>query len=127
MRTSWLALVLAFGLVACSQGSSDHAEPAANTQETPAVETPAVETPAVETASVTFSGTLGCGHCDHQIGSGCSAAVKTADGTVYILDGVGAGQEAFDKRFDHGSIEVTGTVEVRDGVNFVTVASSQML
>lgn len=71
---------------------------------------------------VTLTGTVGCGHCTYQIGNSCSTAMRTSDGIVWILDGIGAGNELFENRFDAGEITMAGTVSYVDGVAHLTPA-----
>lgn len=132
--TTCCALLVAVTLTACGGGGGGSAEqpaPAAQVEtpaETPApAETVADTTAAAQTASITFEGTLGCGHCDHQIGTSCSAAVQTADGKVYILQEMAAGSEPFDQRFGHKPIRVTGSVVETDGIAYVKVDSYEIL
>ena len=115
------ALTLLLALAACSSPGSDN-----QANETAATEQPKAEN-VVEAAAVSFSGTLGCGHCTHHIGDSCSAAVEASDGTVYILEGIAAGTDLFDKRFDGGKVKVEGKVATRDGVHYVTVVSYEMM
>jgi hypothetical protein len=126
MRMLLIALLAIFALAACSSGGGDSA-----TQETEQAATPPAEdhdtaevaaTP-VMTGEIEIAGTLGCGHCNHGVGEGCSAAVQTADGAVYILEDVGAGDDPFEQRFDGKQITVRGTAVERDGVGYVTVAT----
>jgi len=134
MRMLLIALLAIFALAACSSGGSDSA-----TQDTEQAATEATDdhghgadgdhdhaevaaTP-VMTGEVEIAGTLGCGHCNHGVGDGCSAAVQTADGAVYILEEVGEGDDPFEQRFDGKQITVRGTAVERDGVGYVTVAT----
>lgn len=64
---------------------------------------------------VLVTGTLGCGHCTYNQGETCSAAMQTADGTVYILDGVTTDEEAFNQRFSGKEIVAVGTVVPAEG------------
>jgi hypothetical protein len=125
MRTLLIALLAIFALAACSSGGGDSAtqETATADQTTAdhATEAPAeVAAVEVKTGEVELAGTLGCGHCSHGIGDGCSAAVQTADGAIYILEEMAAGDEPFDQRFDGKQITVRGTAVERDGVGYIT-------
>jgi len=71
---------------------------------------------------VTLTGTVGCGHCTYQVGNSCSAALKTSDGIVWVLDGIGAGDELFENRFDGGEVTMAGVVHYVDGVAHLTPA-----
>ena len=77
--------------------------------------------------TMTLTGKLGCGHCTHHIGTSCSAALETADGSVYILDGMGAGTEPFDQRFDGLQMKVEGKVAENQGTKFVKVDSYEVV
>lgn len=127
MRTLLITFLAVFALAACSSGGSDsaseqatEAQDAATTQDAGEAEIAAAS---VMTGEIEIAGTLGCGHCTHGIGDGCSAAVQTADGAIYILEGQGAGDEPFEQRFDGKQITVRGTSVERDGVGYVTVAT----
>lgn len=126
MRMLTISLVALLALAACSSGSQDQAaEPAANQATeatTPTTETTDMAAPAVMTGEIEIAGTLGCGHCTHSIGESCSAAVQTADGAIYILEGVAAGDELFEDRYSGKTVTVRGTAVERDGVGYVTVA-----
>jgi hypothetical protein len=80
----------------------------------------------VQTGEIEIEGTLSCGHCNHSIGESCSAAVQTADGAIYILEGFGEGDEPFDKRYGGETIKVTGMSEERDGVGYVKVETFEL-
>jgi len=130
MKSFMIAIGLLLALGACAQQSSEQSGDTANdtaasteTHSTPAAGESQSEASA---ASLEISGNLGCGHCNHGIGESCSAAVQTADGTVYILEGMGEGSEPYDQRFSGGSITVAGTVAERDGVKYITVDSFTM-
>lgn len=115
------ALTLLLALAACSSPGSDN-----QATETAASEQPKAEN-VVEATAVSFTGTLGCGHCTHHIGDSCSAAVEAEDGTVYILEGFAAGTDLFDNRFDGGKVKVEGKLAARDGVNYVAVDNYEMM
>ncbi|RKZ11324.1 hypothetical protein DRQ53_03835 [bacterium] len=139
MRILLFSLLAVFALAACSSGGSDTAsqEPAATetAADTETTASPAGEhvgeggteatvttVASVQTGEVEIAGKLGCGHCTHSIGEGCSAAVQTADGAVYILEGLEAGDEPFEQRFGGKTITVRGSSVERDGIGYVTVA-----
>jgi ABC-type Zn uptake system ZnuABC Zn-binding protein ZnuA len=126
MKILLMGIMIVFAFAACGQQSGEQASESSATTE--AQSTPAAEEAQVDAtaATVELSGTLGCGHCTHQIGDSCSAAVQTADGTVYILEGMEAGSEPFDQRQSGSSITVAGTVEEREGVKYMTVDSYTM-
>lgn len=134
MRKLLIALLAIFALAACSSGGGDSAttqatdhSAAATDEATPATETTAeVAKAPIMTGEVELAGKLGCGHCTHGIGDGCSAAVQTADGAIYILEDMAAGAEPFDQRFDGKEIVVRGTSVDKDGVGYVTVTGFQL-
>ncbi len=74
---------------------------------------------------VTLDGTTGCGHCTFGIGSSCSAAMKTADGTVYLLEGVD-GTAVYEERQSEKPIHVVGVTKEVDGVQMVVVETWEM-
>ena len=130
----WIVPLFAVGL-GCSarqaEDAADQAAPraddAANTAEH-AVEEVAHHGPegVSEGEMITVAGTLGCAHCTHQIGTTCAAAIQTAEGVVYILDGVAADSELFEKRYDGTVVTVVGTPSEQDGAHHVAVTSYQM-
>lgn len=122
-----IAFLAVFALAACSSGGGDSATdettPAAEAESHGEAGTEAeVATANVLTGEIEIAGKLGCGHCTHGIGEGCSAAVQTADGAIYILEGMAEGAEPFDQRFDGKQITVRGNAVERDGVGYLTVA-----
>lgn len=122
----FFALALIAGCGGNSGGSDQEAaHEAANeaTQESSALVAPA----SYDGESVTLEGSLGCGHCTHQMGTSCSAALQTADGTVYILDGMTDGDAPFDKRFDGLKMKVVGPTAMNEGTHFVKVESFEEL
>jgi hypothetical protein len=128
MRMLLIAFLAVFAFAACSSGGGDsttqESTAATETESHAPAETEAeATTVAVLTGDVAISGKLGCGHCTHGIGDGCSAAVQTADGAIYILEGMAEGEAPFDQRFDGKQISVSGTSVERDGVGYITVAS----
>ena len=65
-----------------------------------------------EGTEITVAGKLGCGHCNYQASDGCSAAIQTAEGAVFILD-VAEESKWFQNRFGGAKLEVTGKVQHR--------------
>lgn len=82
----------------------------------------AVAEQAVET---TLSGKLGCGHCEFHTGKTCSAAFKSADGKICIIDN--ATKEVMDARFDGGKVKVTGKTTEKDGVVHVQASKQELV
>jgi len=125
MRKLLITLIAVFALAGCSSGGNDTASenptPADDAAATTESHAEVAATP-VMTGQVELAGTLGCGHCTHGVGDGCSAAIQTADGAIYILEEVGEGDEPFDQRLDGKTITVRGQSVERDGVGYVTVA-----
>ncbi len=136
MRKLLISLLALFALAACSSGGSDTATQdaaqtpatteAATEAATPAAETTEIAVASVKTGEIEIVGTVGCGHCTHSIGEGCSAAVQTADGAIYILEDVDEGDEPFEQRFDGKSITVRGVSVERDGIGYITVAGFEL-
>lgn len=97
----------------------DH-PPATNTPEHPSDAGDAAGSPAGATGAqaemlatgteITLNGNMGCGHCNFQIGTSCSAAMKTADGHIVIFDNVPATTEMFQKRMEGAAVTVQGVV-----------------
>lgn len=129
MSKLWIpffALVALTVSTGCGGGENSEQPTPSSRLEVPAT-TPAETGTAAQTASMTVEGQLGCGHCSHQIGTSCSAAVQTAEGKVYILEDMAAGSEPFDQRFGQKKIRVTGTVTVNEGVSTMKVTDYQLL
>jgi hypothetical protein len=137
MRKLLISLLALFALAACASGGSDTATQEAAqtpaTTETTETATPPAETTtteiaaaSVQTGEIEIVGTVGCGHCTHSIGEGCSAAVQTADGAIYILEDMDEGDEPFEQRFDGKSITVRGASVERDGIGYITVAAFEL-
>ena len=99
MRKLLISLLALTALAACSSGGNDSTtrEAAQAPVETanPIAETTETTAAGVQTGDIEVAGTVGCGHCTYSIGEECSAAVRTADGAIYILEGVGDGDELF--------------------------------
>lgn len=114
------AITLLAAAAGCSSGgdSAETASTEAGTKEHGAVEAAkevVAQTEArqlEEGAEITVAGKLGCGHCTYHVGEGCSAAIQTAEGSVFILD-VAEESEWFQNRFEGASLEVTGKVQHR--------------
>ena len=129
MRKLLISLLALFALAACSSGGGDTTtREAAQTPAPTETVTPPAESVAagVQTGEVEIAGTVGCGHCTYSVGESCSAAVRSADGAVYILEDVVKGDELFDERYEGKSITVRGVSVERDGVGYITVASFEL-
>jgi hypothetical protein len=124
MRLFALALTLS-ALIAIGCGGEQQSADEAQTP--PAASIPAASAPeSAHGGEMTLSGELGCGHCTYQVGTSCSAAVKTADGTVYILE-VSDSSELFTERLSGKQVTVVGSMHAHGGEeNHVTVASYEM-
>lgn len=124
----FVVLAAAFG---CSGGgekehAADTAHDATHAPATPAPE-PAPAADAAAGAEVSLAGTLGCGHCTFKTTSDCAAAVKTAEGEVYILDGVAEGSELWTARETGGEIALVGSVsEAEDHLKHVALTSFEL-
>lgn len=89
------------------EAASDLADQAHNaTEDVHAKAHAALQT--LENGNVMLVGTTGCGHCDYKVGNSCSAAVQTADGAIFILDGVAQDDELFTHRQDGMKVKVEG-------------------
>jgi hypothetical protein len=73
---------------------------------------------------VELSGALACGHCKYHIGDGCSAAFKTEDGKIYIIKD--PSKEIMAARFKGGTVKVTGSVEEKDKLLYVTASKAEL-
>jgi hypothetical protein len=139
--TILLASVAVLALAGCSGSGDQSAESAKQTVETAAKDVSDAATDAAakmqdamaavadlapKEGETLLVGTMGCGHCNFHIGDSCAAAMKTADGTVYIMEGVEAGNVLFDERKSEKPIQVVGTTTEKDGVHYVTVRQYNM-
>jgi hypothetical protein len=89
----------------------------------------AARTVTVEAAGgeVVLTGTLACGHCTFHKTPACAAGLQTADGKMYILDGVAEGSELFEERNSEKQVKVVGTLgEMKDQMQHVMVESYEM-
>jgi hypothetical protein len=98
--------------------ADDHAamDDAAEVAATPGM----MEVPAdAEMASITVEGNMGCGHCTFHVKDSCSLAMKSTDGTVYMLE-AGDQQEALmETRYDEAAVLVAGRVAEVDGQKII--------
>ena len=128
------ALALAFALIGCGNKAQQEqaATPPEGTQSQPA----ATETaPATDTATesagtpVTLTGLVGCGHCNFSKTDHCSAAIQTAAGDVYVIDGVTTDSELWKLREENAkNCEVVGTVaKGEDGLSHIKMTSYKVL
>ena len=60
-------------------------------------------------------GALGCGHCAYHVTNECAPALKTADGTIYVLESETEQDKLMGDRFSGKEITVSGTVKKVDG------------
>jgi hypothetical protein len=126
-----LGMLATLGCSGGKQASDEAAPPAETSAKVPvpsgsAEPAPAAEAAATEGVEVTLAGTLGCGHCNYHVGSSCSAAVKTADGKIYILD-VDEDSELFTQRQSGKAVTVVGMSRAgSEGVNHLDVASYEL-
>ena len=75
--------------------------------------------------SVELKGTLGCGHCTFHKTSSCAAALKVADGKIYVIDN--ATPAVMAAREDAAPAKVTGTVTEKNGVWHVQATQQELL
>ncbi len=126
------SMTLLLVLAACSGGGGDASNAPAESAGTAVSQAGKIVEHAQEVADavpavVTVTGTLGCGHCNFHIGESCSAAIQTADERVYILDGLAAGDDLYDHRFDGGRYQVTGRAHDVDGVHHLSADNIEKL
>ena len=122
LMTIGLCLVLAAG---CDRKPSPDDEPSTP----PPVTSDASTTPSTATmvpGEVQLAGTLGCGHCNFHTTTECAAAMKTAGGEVYVLDGVTEKSPLFENRMKGGAITVIGKVLQGDGAKHLAMTSFEM-
>lgn len=124
--------ILCLGMaVGCTSGEGTKQEPAAakpaaqETHSKPAESTPANSATAqnVSGTEVQLTGKMGCGHCNFHIGETCSAAMQTADGKIYVIDGVSEESEVFKNRMSGKEITVAGVVKDVNGIAHIDAKS----
>ena len=74
-----------------------------------------------ENKEVTISGELVCGHCNLHAVDHCAAAIRAAEGN-YLLVKNPESQKIFDQRLKGVKVQVTGTVEEKDGQKWITAS-----
>jgi hypothetical protein len=123
-----LAWILTMGMILVLAGCSGSSQEEGTASDDAATAETHGTVATTETAgeTVTLAGTTGCGHCNFHIGDGCAAAMKTADGTIYIIDGVDHGSDLFTKRMEEKPVTVVGTVSEIDGVQHVDLTSYEL-
>ena len=75
--------------------------------------------------SVDLTGTLGCGHCTFHKTSSCAAALKVADGKIYVIDN--ATPEVMAAREDATPAKVSGTVTEKGGVLHIQATKQELV
>lgn len=111
------ALVLAVALAGCGGTGSDQAK----------VEKKTAEPAAAAGTPVTLAGTLGCGHCNYEKTAECAAAIQTANGDVYVIDGVTVPSPLWSAREARKQAQITGTVaKSEDGLMHLALTSYQL-
>ena len=116
-----LSLVLLSG--GCSSkesGSNDVTTEAEQAEAVPVAQTAPAE------GEITLIGNMGCGQCTFGIVEECTAAIKTADDVVYLLEGVEQESELFSDRKSEKEIRVVGIPREEEGVRYVAVKSYEM-
>lgn len=76
------------------------------------------------TNEVQLSGKLGCGHCGYHKTPHCTAAFKTDDGKIYVIDN--ASKDVMSARVKGGNVKVTGVVSEKDGVQHVQATQQEL-
>ncbi len=132
LLTGVCALLFGLALIGCGGQQGEQAATHGDTQSAATESAPAAdtETPAAEaSAPVTLTGTVGCGHCNFGKTSSCSAAIQTAAGDVYVIDGVEHDSELWKLREENAkACEVTGTVaKGDDGLMHLNLGSYKIL
>jgi hypothetical protein len=126
-------LFVSAAVITAGCASQETGEPAAKaeapaTETTPSItETMPAETMPAEAELATVSGTMGCAHCNFQLTPTCAAAVQTADGVVWILEGVDEQSELFQHRKDLGMVNVSGTQRTDAGMSYLAVSSYEVV
>jgi hypothetical protein len=78
-------------------------------------------------ADIQLAGTLGCGHCSYSVTSECAAAVKTASGEIYVLDGIDDKSEMWEKRLEEGhQITLAGKMVGGEPTKHVAMTSYEL-
>ncbi len=75
--------------------------------------------------TVELKGTLGCGHCQFHKTSSCAAALKTADGKIYVIDNATPAITA--AREDAAPANVAGTVTEKNGVLHIQATKQELV
>ena len=128
------ALMLALALAGCGGTGSDQATAEKKTAEPAQTSEPAQTAtreaaPAAQTAGTptTLAGTLGCGHCNYEKTAECAAAIQTAGGEVYVIDGVTVPSPLWSAREARKQAQITGTVaKGEDGLMHLAMTSYQL-
>ena len=125
MRRLAVLLALVFLSGGCSSkedGSSDVTTEAERAQ---TADVPAAQA-AVAEGEVTLTGTMGCGSCTFKTADECTAAIRTADGVVYLLEGVEQESELFTERLGGDEVRVVGVPREEGGTRYLAVQSYEM-
>ena len=82
----------------------------------------------LDNGHVMLVGTTGCGHCDFKMGNSCSAAVKTANGSIFIIDGVESSDPLFQNRQEGMKVKVEGKLaHAADGHHIELVSYEKVM
>lgn len=126
-RTATTIATLTLGaLLAGCQGKGTAEKAGQDQTPAPVAETQAPAADAVTPigAEIQLAGTLGCGHCSYSVTSECAAAVKTASGEIYVLDGIDDKSEMWEKRLEEGhQIAVVGKMVGGEPTKHVAMTS----
>jgi hypothetical protein len=122
-----LAVLLSLALLSggCSSKETSSNEVTTETERAETAAVPATQTAPAE-GEITLTGNMGCGNCTFKTGDECTAAIKTADGVVYLLDGVEEESELFTERKSGKEIRVVGVPREEEGVRYLAVKSYEM-
>jgi hypothetical protein len=128
------ALTLSFAIAGCGGSGTDqakteeHGDQTAATAETAPATTETAGSATASGTPVTLTGTTGCGHCTFGVVKECAAAMKTASGEVYMIDGVVPDSDLWKAREESKNIQLTGSVwkSEADNLSHVKMESYQL-
>ena len=79
-----------------------------------------------EKKEVTVTGDVVCGHCTLKAVDQCTVAIKGGDGN-YLLVKNDESDKFFDQRDKGVKVKVTGTVEEKDGIKWITATKVEVV
>jgi hypothetical protein len=78
-----------------------------------------------EAKQVTISGDLVCAHCRLHASPTCGVALKASEGNYFLVKNEES-DKVFDKRDKGLKVNVTGTVEEKDGKKWITASKIEL-